>query len=713
MPTIVRTNWNTSPRMFNSIAGWSHTGTGVTQTPTVNGTQIDFASNLAGGTFFLFQANPAPAAPGQSWGGSYEVSVPLGSPAVTLYAAELAYGGATNAQAGSFVVVNPGETKTVTSGINLTPSGTTGTRTLLYIGSALTAPARLLVRNAMHEKDTAVGVYFDGSFGSSPGVAYAWTGTPDDSTSTKTVSDSIDTMGPGKKMWFGTEKRMQAVPLPASGMELERGGVYEEMVYDNGRLGSVRRMQTHQRFNMNFGVQEASGLTGLDVFQKFASGFYGDCDVYPIFFADPMNYDQNLFPPNWAAPGLIERGWANIGDETSGLYYNFAENPSVEVDTTNWAAIAGTSGVAAGARVNGNFASGRWCYRVTWSTATTAVSGGLSVIVGVQQSTTGNFRIAIHPSKTQRVQMSVTWRDASNIDISTVTGTARVMTTSNELPMEMLNLATPANAVTARIEVRAVAGTSGTNWAIGDYIEGDGVMSSPYWAPGGIVTMDGITPTYFDGSTPGAEWQETPHASQSSMFVPAFPPTFSDTPANNYELPPRQATIQVTTPANALPSYSSYALIPVPPGYTLWLGATGSSASAVTSGIRVWGYNTPSVEASPVTTATLTMLSSTGAQRLNYSVSGATVQFVKVFLNRTTLEAGSLVISSMMAQLWPTGMTPPLATSGNFIEGRGHRGLKFADGANAETYVIRDPGRTTPIHYKALSTQLVEAQEQG
>lgn len=593
----------------------------------------------------------------------------------------------------------------------------------VLVGPVTSAPYIFISRQGVHTAATfhvdMAAIYknasapnpFDGSTPSSPGFSYVWNGAANSSTSTQTIYESIDTMGPGRKMWFGTEKRMQAVPMPATGMQVQHDGVYSELLYDSGRLGIKRSMQTHQRFNMDFPVQEASGLTGLDVFQKYATGFYGDCDSYPIFFADPMNYDQNLFPPNWAAPGLIERGWANIGDETSGLYYNLATNPSVEIFPTNWAAIAGTSGVVTGARTGGTFASGKWCWRVTWTTATTVVSGGLSVVVGVVPSSTGNFRIAIHPSKTQRLQMSVVWLDAGSSTISTVTGTARVMTTSNELPMEMLNLAAPSNAVTARIEVKAVAGTSGTNWAIGDYIEGDAAMSSPYYAPSSTPTMDGIPPTYFDGDTPGAEWAQYAHQSTSSMFVPSVPPVFSDTPANSYELPPRQATIQVTSPANSLPSYASHALIPVPPGYVLWLGATGSSASAVTSGIRVWGYNTPSVESAPVTTATLTMLSSTGAQRLNYSISGDTVQFVKVFINRTTNEAGSLVISSMMAQLWPVGITPPLATSGKFIEGKGHRGLKFADGANVESYVIRDAARV--IHYKGMSTQLVEAQDQG
>jgi hypothetical protein len=62
----------------------------------------------------------------------------------------------------------------------------------------------------------------------------------------------------------------------------------------------------------------------------------------------------------------------------------------------------------------------------------------------------------------------------------------------------------------------------------------------------------------------------------------------------------------------------------------------------------------------------------------------------------------------MMAQLWPTGFTPPLSTTGgNFIAGQGHRGLKFADDAVVESYVMVNR------HLKGLSTTLVEAQDGG
>jgi hypothetical protein len=64
-----------------------------------------------------------------------------------------------------------------------------------------------------------------------------------------------------------------------------------------------------------------------------------------------------------------------------------------------------------------------------------------------------------------------------------------------------------------------------------------------------------------------------------------------------------------------------------------------------------------------------------------------------------------------MAQLWPIGVSPVL--TGNFIEGKGHRGLKFADDAAVESYVLVDPTRNVPVHYKALSTRLVEAQDRG
>lgn len=509
-----------------------------------------------------------------------------------------------------------------------------------------------------------------------------------------------------KQMWFGNEKRFQWVPAPSTMMGVSSVGTGDSLEYQNGRIGITRTMQTHKVYDMEFPIQEASGLTGLDVFQKFASGFYGDCDTYPLFFADPMNYDQNLFPPHWASPGLFARGWAGIVESSGKLYNNLALNPSVEVNTNGYSANAGTGGVVTTARTSaGPQVGGVWSYRVTWTTATTAVGGGIDYTgTPVQKSTNYDFWIHVTTSVAQRVQVTIRWRDGGGVSLGTVTGTQTVLAANTATKLSVLGATSHANAVTADIEVRAVSGTSGVNWAVGNWMQADAVM----------INFTNYAPTtYFDGDTPGAGWAGVPHASRSYKYTDRVVPTITDTPANTYNLPPVRATYNVTTVANAYPGQSTieipYAIIPIPPGYTLWLGATGSATG--TAQVAVYLYNTPASFGSPAGTAALTLLSESGATRLNASFSGTSYQYAKVFIRRTSLVASTITLSSMIAQLWPTGYTP--VTTGNFIEGKGHRGLKFAAEPTVESYVIVDPNRNIPIHYKGMSTQLIEAQDRG
>lgn len=509
-----------------------------------------------------------------------------------------------------------------------------------------------------------------------------------------------------QQMWFGNERRMQWVPCPATGMQLARRGTTQTLQYDNGRMGVTRTMQTHQEFNLDFPVQDASGLTGLDVFSKFASGFYDNLDKYPVFFADPMNYDQNLFPPNWAAPGLFEQGWASIASRDPRSYINLAVNPSVEVDTNHWVQVAGTGGTASGARFSAgsNAMSGTYTYRTSWTVATSAVSGGMnytdtSASPGVYY---GAF-VYVRSSKIQRVAVTMRYRNAANTSLGTVASTQTVLAANTWTKIEVAANLSPADTDSIDIEIAAVTGTSGVNWANGDTLQADALFI--YQGTTGSPNF------YFDGDYPGASWGTDPHASISRMYVPAQPVTMSDTPANSYNLPARQANFNLITATSAYPDAAltygdiPYALIPIPPGYTLWLGACGSATG--TAVVRVHAFNAPGNPASPANSSTLTLLSSTGAVRLNASYSGASYQYVKVFLQRTSTVDSTITLSSMMAQLWPTGVTPPLATSGSFIEGKGHRGLKFADDAVVESYIM------TNRHLKGLSTRLIEAQDRG
>ncbi len=511
------------------------------------------------------------------------------------------------------------------------------------------------------------------------------------------------------QMWFGNTQRMQWVPAPASGMGVSNVGYVESLDYQQGRVGITRSMQTHKEFNMEFPVQEASGLTGLDVFNKFSSGFYNDLDTYPLFFADPMNYDQNLFPPGWASPGLYRRGWASIVSDEPKAFQNIVTNPSVELNATGYTATAGASGTASGARTSsGPQVSGSWSYRVTWTVATSAVSGGANYTgILVNPASTYDISTYVTSSKIQRVLMTVRFRNSGGTSIGTAVGTQTVLAANTPTRLQVLAATAPALSVTMDIEVAAVSGTSGANWANTDWLSLDATMVG--------FTSQATTLTYFDGNTPGAGWKGAVNASTSYMYVARNIPTITATPANSFNLPQFQGTWDVTSVPGAYPTVAGtygdvpYAIIPIPPTHTLHMGITGSATG--TARVLVQLFNTPADEAVPVLTTTVTLLSSTGSTRLNHSWSGASYQFAKVYINRSSDVASTITLSSMMAQLWPTGVSPAL--TGNFIAGQGHRGLKFADDATVESYVIVDPNRNVPVHYKGMSTRLVEAQDKG
>lgn len=499
-----------------------------------------------------------------------------------------------------------------------------------------------------------------------------------------------------KQMWMGNEQRFQWVPAPSTGMQVTNAGFYERIDYQNGRVGVVRSMQTHKEFNMDFPLQEAAGLEGLDVFQKYASGFYGDMDSNPIFFADPMNYDQNLFPMGWSAPGLYRRGWATVVSDTSRIYYNLALNPSVETDATYYAAVPGTSGVAAGARTLTTSISGIYSYRVTWTTGTSAVSGGFNYTgTPVIAGTAYDFSAYVTSSKIQRVLMTIRYRNGSGTSVGTSVGTQTVLAASTATRLSVLASTAPAGAVTADIEVAAVTGTSGSNWAATDWLQVDAVM----------INFNTAAPAaYFDGDSTGAGWRGTPHAAASIMYVGRTVPTLGTTAANSYNLPPIQATWNVTTAANATPATDvsiPYAIIPIPPGYTLHFGVNGTATGDAQIVVGTTGGGiTP-----------ITLLTTITSTRMNMSVSSASGSYAKFYIRRTSNVASTITLIAMMAQLWPTTVTPNL--TGNFIEGKGHRGLKFVDNATVESYVMVDRERNVPVHYKGLSTQLVEAQDRG
>lgn len=206
-------------------------------------------------------------------------------------------------------------------------------------------------------------------------------------------------------------------------------------------------------------------------------------------------------------------------------------------------------------------------------------------------------------------------------------------------------------------------------------------------------------PYAFETNLLPAGWSEPARREGGWYNTGVSEPTFSNTAANTYGQPPRKATFNIGTASGATPLSDAtipYVDIPIPPSHTLHVGVSGAATGTAVVRLESWVNGA----SSPGASANLTLLSETGATRLNATVSGATYNWARVFYTRTSGAASTLTVTSMMAQLWPTGTSPVL--SGYHLVGEGHTQLDFADAAIIEDYVYIDPPQ------KGISTVLEE-----
>lgn len=106
--------------------------------------------------------------------------------------------------------------------------------------------------------------------------------------------------------------------------------------------------------------------------------------------------------------------------------------------------------------------------------------------------------------------------------------------------------------------------------------------------------------------------------------------------------------------------------IPIPPGYTAWIGAHGQNGTGGT--VVATPTNGPGT---PGSGTTLTLLSTATETRFNQSFDSDTYDGVLISLGGS----GTITLSGLMVQLLPTGATPE---NGGFISGQGSSGCSFA-----------------------------------
>jgi hypothetical protein len=178
-------------------------------------------------------------------------------------------------------------------------------------------------------------------------------------------------------------------------------------------------------------------------------------------------------------------------------------------------------------------------------------------------------------------------------------------------------------------------------------------------------------------------------------------PTYSNVSTNVYDQPLRKSTFNVTATANTAPTKATSSIIlPIPPDQTLWLGVSGAVTGTAVQ--RVVAHN---IAAGSSTGSSLTLLTDTASTRLNASFAGSSYDYVEVFGEwRTTSASSTLVVTSRIAQLWPTGTTPTL--TGNHMAGEGNTGCIFVGPQWTDTYRIASDDGTRL--YRDAAYSLIE-----
>jgi hypothetical protein len=137
--------------------------------------------------------------------------------------------------------------------------------------------------------------------------------------------------------------------------------------------------------------------------------------------------------------------------------------------------------------------------------------------------------------------------------------------------------------------------------------------------------------------------------------------TSTTTSVNGY---PLESAIYTITSTSNVPSV----FIPIPPGYTAYVGAHGTLNSGSAS-VRVIPEISPIASGSPTD---LTLLSTTTSTRTNSQFSGNS--YIGITITMRSASTGVLQLSGLIVQVLPDGA---VVESGGFISGQGQSGMSF------------------------------------
>ncbi len=168
---------------------------------------------------------------------------------------------------------------------------------------------------------------------------------------------------------------------------------------------------------------------------------------------------------------------------------NFATNPSAAVAVTNFAAVPGAGGAASVAYNSGAGYSGNGFARVSWSTAPTTLSGGVSYTqTGLTALTQYTCQVWVRSSKAQQVALTAVFQTSGAVTVNTVLGATVAVPADTWMQVTVVGTS---GASVDRVILSAEATTGGTIWVVGDLFDADAVCIEAATTVG----------TYFDGSS--------------------------------------------------------------------------------------------------------------------------------------------------------------------------------------------------------------------
>jgi len=197
---------------------------------------------------------------------------------------------------------------------------------------------------------------------------------------------------------------------------------------------------------------------------------------------------------------------------------------------------------------------------------------------------------------------------------------------------------------------------------ITDYAEG-------VYGDGLIYFLDAMT---MDKNVLPQGWAFPAQPGAPSLLSKAKP-TIVDTEVNSQGYPSKSAVYTLSAT-----SVSKSIYIPIPPGYTAWVGVHGTSVAAATDPNTGAPINAPSVLVTPNTGTggPVALLPVDTPNRVNTTVAGSGFEL-------SLTGAGTLTIAGIIVQVLPIGATP---SGGGVISGQGHSGCAFASQPSQTAY---------------------------